>query len=162
MKRFWLVLALVIGMAVLSACSEEKEQPKENLQNPTVLTVEERKDIFVSYFNHSQQYSAEDISRNLDTVDNPQILTLDEALTVFWKESGYSPKDFLQKTDDSGQVYYQHKTNGNRVSVFVKLLYSPVEEGGETPSAKDYGFIVVQTSGQNYFININGQISSTE
>ena len=160
MKKFWLILTMVMGIALLSGCSEQKETPKENQQNPAVLTVEERKDIFVSYFNQSQNYSTEDIKRNLDKVNNPQILTLDEALAVFWKESGYSPNDFLQKTDDSGQVYYQHKTNGNKVTVFVNLLYSSIEE--KTPISEDYGFIVVQTNGQNYFININGQISPTE
>ena len=100
-----------------------------------------------------------EIKENLDKIDSPQVLTLDEALSVFWMENGLNPKDYLQKTSENGQVYYQHKVDKNEIKVFVSLLYPDTENETENVnSIMEYGFYIIQTDGQNYFIGVNGEI----
>ena len=163
MKKICVVLALLLCTLLFVACNKEATVEKNDVSDTVVLTEKERKDIFVSYFNHSTEYSAEEIEQNLDKIEALQVLTLDEALDVFWKESGLSAKDYLHKTDADGQVYYQHKKGDNKITVFVSLLY---KDGGEDITdaigPEDYGFLIIQTDGDDYFVNINGAVKMIE
>ena len=163
MKKICVVLALMLCTLLFVACDKEADTEKNDVPDTVVLTVEERKDIFVSYFNHSAEYSAAEIERNLDKIEALQVLTLDEALNVFWKESGISAKDYLHKTDADGQVYYQHKKGDNKITVFVNLLYKEMEEDITDDTAfENYGFLIIQTEGEDYFINVSGTIKTVE
>ena len=86
------------------------------------------------------------------------VLTLDEALEVFWVESGVLPKDYLRKTDENGQVYYHHKNNDNKISVFVNLLYGNLDYAiADSDNPDTYGFLVIQTDGPDFLIKVNGE-----
>ena len=163
MKKICVVLALMLCTLLFVACDKEAGTEKNDVSDTVVLTVEERKDIFVSYFNHCAEYSAAEIERNLDKIEALQVLTLDEALNVFWKESGISAKDYLHKTDADGQVYYQHKKGDNKIAVFVNLLYKDMADNiADVTSPESYGFIVTQTAGKNYLITITGAVITVQ
>ena len=109
------------------------------------------------------------IRENLDRIDNPQVLTLDEAMAVFWRESGLDKKQFLLKTGSHGDVYYQHKTNGHTVMATVNMLCTRPAKS-DTVSIADspqlYSFIVMQNRrGESlpfYIINIDGTVKTAE
>ena len=109
------------------------------------------------------------IRENLDRIDNPQVLTLDEAMTVFWKESALDKKQFLLKTGSHGDVYYQHKTNGHTVMATVNMLCTRPAKS-DTVSMVDspqlYSFIVMQNQHTEplpfYIINIDGTVKTAE
>ncbi len=163
MKKFTLIMVLLACVFSFAGCSQQTDKESDIDIKPATLTLEERKDIFASYFNHSDRYNVAEIKENLDKSDTLKVLTLDEALSVFWMENELNPKDYLQKTDENGQVYYQHKVNTNEIKVFVNLLYpQPEDENTDVIENEDYGFYVIQTKGQNYFINVNGEISAIE
>ena len=161
MKKLRVILCLICVFIFVS-CNNKQEADTEFTDKNVILTLEERKNIFASYFNQSQ-YNVADIKQNLDKIDRPQVLTLDEALNVFWKESGQSVKDYLCKTDTNGQVYYQHKTSDNMVSVFVNLLYEDLQYGDvDSANPESYGFLIIQTKGQNYLVTISGKVSTIQ
>ena len=159
MRKFTVFMVLLVCVISFVGCGQKTDKDSDTDVKPTVLTVEERKDVFVSYFNHSDKYNATEIKENLDKIGSTQVLTLDEALSVFWVENELNPKDYLQKTSENGQVYYQHKVDKNEIKVFVSLLYPDTENGTENVNnIMDYGFYIIQTDGQDYFIGVNGEI----
>lgn len=109
------------------------------------------------------------IRENLDRIDNLQILTLDEAMAVFWKESKLDKRQFLLKTGSHGDVHYQHKTDGHTVMATVNMICTQ-PDGEEEVSVVDspqlYSFIVMQNqNGENlpfYIINIDGTVKTAE
>ena len=266
MKNIRIILAFVVCFFIFTACGDNTVADTD-INNSTALTVEERKDIFASYFNHNVQYkigrfvgesenntytvncdgqlfnyrickeenlgfyhpmtgsldynlpleegeemivfyingenginyaktvspttlsdkytriffeseTAESTSprgyyknmqkhirTSLDKIENPQVLTLDEALNVFWKESGLSKKDFLQKTGVHGDVFYQHKTEDHAIMATVNLLCTQAEgtDGlANVDKPQDYEFVIIQNKGENYIINVDGTVTKTE
>ena len=160
MKRFVLFVVIVVCMFCFTACGQETDKDLDTDVNYGTLTLEERKDIFASYFNSGDRYSADEVRESLDIINPLAVLTLDEALAVFWQTNGIDSRDYLHKTDENGHVYYQHKVENNEIRVFVNLLYDWTEDGNtDTDSDTEYGFYVIQTNGQNYFISIDGDIS---
>ena len=160
MKKICVILTVLMCAIVFVACNKTTDEKQNSAPDNMALTIEERKDIFVSYFNHCTEYSATDIEQNLDKIENLRVLTLDEALCVFWSESGVSADDYLHKTDAGGQVYYQQKKGDNKIAVFVNLLYKDMEENNiEVTNPENYGFIVTQTTGDNYLITIIGEVT---
>ena len=91
MKKICVILAMLVCALAFVACKETKAEKQNSAPDNVALTVEERKDIFVSYFNHCTEYSATDIEQNLDKIENLQVLTLDEALNIFWQKVVYLP-----------------------------------------------------------------------
>ena len=163
MKKFAVIVALLACVFSFGGCSQKTDKDSDTAVNPAILTLEERKDIFASYFNHSEEYNVAEIKENLDKTDMLKVLTLDEALSAFWLENGLDPNDYLQKTSENGQVYYQHKVENNEIKVYVNLLYPQTEdENADVTETEDYGFYIIQTCGQNYFISVNGDISVIE
>ena len=264
MKKHLFLFTFIIFICVFTACGQETDPPAPNGQGNLQLTVDERKDIFASYFNHSLAYktgqymgedtphshriecadgseftysicksenlgfyhpmtgsldnslplekgeeiivfyirgedgvnyaktvSATDVSvkylrspsqqdhtpqdyyrqmqsvirANLDKISAPQVLTLDEALAVFWQESGLSQKDFLQKTSTHGDVFYQHKTDGRTIMATVSLCCTQAQDTETLANADDagaYAFVVLQSTGENYVINVDGTVTTTE
>ena len=156
MKKFVVAVALFVCVLCFVACGQKTDKNSGTDVNQPTLTLEERKDIFASYFNNSDLWSANEVRANLNITDPLAVLTLDEALAVFWQANDLNPKDYLQKTDENGHVYYQHKVENNEIRVFVNLLYD--EDIGAEDSV-EYGFYVIQSNGQNYFINVNGDIT---
>ena len=158
MRKIMYFVAFMGCFLLLGGCGQKTDTDANSNVKPTMLTLEERKDIFVSYFNYNTVYSEEDIKRNLDKIPSPMVLTLDEALEVFWVESGISPKDYLRKTDENGQVYYHHKNNDNKISVFVNLLYGDLDYNiADSDNPDTYGFLVVQTDGLDFLIKVSGE-----
>ncbi len=105
------------------------------------------------------------IRANLDSTENPQVLTLDEALAVFWAQSGLQPSDFLQKTGAHGDVFYQHKTDSHSVMATVNLRCTQPPDGeglANAHNSAEYAFVVMQSSGENYIINIDGTVTKTD
>ena len=148
----------MVCLLLMGGCGQESGTTANSGAKPIVLTVEERKDIFVSYFNYSTTHIVSDIERNLDKIPSPMVLTLDEALEVFWVESGVLPKDYLRKTDENSQVYYHHKNNDNKISVFVNLLYGNLDYAiADSDNPDTYGFLVIQTDGPDFLIKVNGE-----
>lgn len=163
MKKICVILAMLVCALVFVACKETKAEKQNSAPDNVALTVEERKDIFVSYFNHCTEYSATEIEQNLDKIENLQVLTLDEALNIFWAESGISADDYLHRTDTDGQVYYQQKKGDNKIAVFVNLLYKDMADNiADVTSPESYGFIVTQTAGKNYLITITGTVITVQ
>ena len=158
MKKLACFMGFMVCLLLMGGCGQESGTTSNSGAKPTVLTVEERKDIFVSYFNYSTAYIVSDIERNLDKIPSPMVLTLDEALEVFWVESGVLPKDYLRKTDENGQVYYHHKNNDNKISVFVNLLYGNLDYAiADSDNPDTYGFLVIQTDGPDFLIKVSGE-----
>ena len=163
MRKLACFMVLILSLLLLGGCGDESATTVNSSAKPNVLTVEERKDIFVSYFNYSTVYNAKDIEQNLDKIPSPMVLTLDEALEVFWVESDISPKDYLRKTDENGQVYYHHKNNNNKISVFVNLLYDSVDYNiADSCNPDTYGFLIVQTDAPDFLIKVSGEILQIE
>ena len=157
MKKFCVIMAFVACFFV--SCGKQTDLVPNDTINSSELTLEERKDIFVSYFNYSEEYKPADIKKKLDNMQDLKVLTLDEALKFFWVESGFSPTDYLRKTDSNGQVYYQHKTQDNKISVYVNPLCEVLTENtADGSNTGTYGFIVRQSNGQNFLIKIDGCI----
>ena len=159
MKRIGMCLLILFCILGFVACSAENNTDSDTVTKPPVLTLEERKDIYVSYFHYSTEYSTADIEETLEKIHNPQVLTLDEALDVFWTESGIDPAYYLRKTNSNGQVYYRHKISDNSVSAFVNMLYTANDEQSkDVTDIENYGFIVVQSNGWDYIINVDGTV----
>ncbi len=159
MKKVSFILAFMAGIFIFAGCNGDTDSPGDTGQPPASLTFEERKDIFASYFNHSTDHRATEVRQALDKMEALEVLTLDEALDTFWSVSGYSSEDYLPKTNSEGKVYYSHKTEDNQIAVLVNLLGDYTRTGETQPDiARRYGFIVVQTKGQDVFIDVSGEI----
>ena len=97
MRKLACFMGFMLCFLLLGGCGQESGTTSNSGAKPIVLTVEERKDIFVSYFNYSTAYIVSDIERNLDKIPSPMVLTLDEALEVFWVKAAFCQRTICEK-----------------------------------------------------------------
>lgn len=105
------------------------------------------------------------IRENLDSAENLHVLTLDEAMDAFWVASGLDRTDFLLKTGTHGDAFYKHKSEDHVIMVTVNLQCSQTadtEGRRNIGNVSEYEFIVLQSKGYNYMINVDGTTRPVE